>query len=173
MMGWICPLGELPTAQDLAANQSRADVYYQLCPVPTLAANSKYNNFCCFTPGLVPPGGTCVQDVGVPNCQPGRFGIACYGPDTPEKDYPRLVCPEPGFPGISAEGYPATLYCCDFRSCVPNVAVPGCQPGRYGFTCLGPDTPEGYTSRMHCPDPGSPGLSAEGKPATLYCCDFQ
>jgi len=26
---------------------------------------------------------------------------------------------------------------------------------------------------MHCPDPGSPGIDAEGYAATLYCCDFQ
>jgi hypothetical protein len=115
MMGWICPMDTLPTAQDLAANQSRADVYYQLCPVPTPAANPKYNTFCCYTPALVPPGGTCVQDIAVPNCQPGRFGMACYGPDTPDQDYPRLSCPDPGFPGVSAQGYPATLYCCDFQ----------------------------------------------------------
>jgi len=115
MMGWTCPIGTLPTAQDLAANQSRADVYYQMCPVPTPAANPKYENFCCYTAGLVPPGGTCVQDIAVPNCQPGRFGIACYGPDKPDEDYPRLHCPDRGFAGVSAESYPATLYCCDFQ----------------------------------------------------------
>lgn len=169
MMGWICPIGTLPTAQDLAANQSRADVYYQLCPIPTAAANPKYENFCCYTPALVPPGGTCVQDTTVPNCQPGRFGMACYGPDTPDQNYPRLACPEPGFPGVSYQGYPATLYCCDFRSCVPNLDVP-CQPGQFGFFCLGSDTPEGYSSRMHCPDPG---FTLATEPGTLYCCDFQ
>ena len=46
---------------------------------------------------------------------PGRFGFACYGFDTPEQDYLPMHCPEPGFRGTSAEGYPATLYCCDFQ----------------------------------------------------------
>jgi hypothetical protein len=116
LMGWTCPLGSTPTSQDLGANKSRADLYYQLCPVPTPADNPKYDNFCCYTPGLAPVGGSCVQDIGVPDCQPGRFGFACYGPDTPEEDYkPRMHCPDPGFPGLSAERYPATLYCCDFQ----------------------------------------------------------
>jgi hypothetical protein len=116
LMGWICPAGSLPTAQDLGANKSRADLYYQLCSVPKPAANPSYNTFCCYTPGLGPPGGSCVQHTGVSDCQPGRFGFACYGPDTPEEDYnPRMHCPDPGFPGLSAERYPATLYCCDFQ----------------------------------------------------------
>jgi hypothetical protein len=173
LIGWICPQGARPTAQDLLANQSRADVYYQLCPVPKQADNPNQNIFCCYTPGLVPPGGSCVQDIAVPGCQPGRFGMACYGPDTPDQDYPPLTCPDPGVPGVSEEGYSATLYCCDFRSCVPNLAVPGCQEGRFGFSCSGSDTPEGYYSGMHCPDPGFSGVSATGKPVTQYCCDLQ
>jgi hypothetical protein len=115
LMGWLCPVSNIPTSQDLGANQSRADLYYQLCPIPTPATNPNYNIFCCYTPGLVPVGGTCVQDLAVSGCQPGRFGIACYGPDTPEEDYPPLHCPDPGFSGVSAQGYPATLYCCDFQ----------------------------------------------------------
>jgi len=173
LMGWICPAGALPTAQDLLANQSRADVYYQLCPVPKQADNQDQNIFCCFTAGLVPPGGSCVQDIAVPGCQPGRFGIACYGPDTPDEDYPPLYCPDPGVPGVSAQGYLATLYCCDLRTCVPDLAVTGCQEGRFGFSCSGSDTPEGYYSGMHCPDPGLPGTSTTGKPVTKYCCDLQ
>ena len=123
LMGWTCPLGNTPTSQDLGANKSRADLYYQLCPVPTPADNPKYDNFCCYTPGLAPVGGSCVQDMGVPDCQPGKFGIACYGPDTPEQDFPPLHChawlvsgvPRAWVSGISAQGYPATLYCCDFQ----------------------------------------------------------
>jgi len=116
LMGWTCPAGNEPTAQDLGANKSHADLYSQLCPVPSPAANPNYTTFCCYTPGLVPVGGTCVQNMGVPGCQSGRFGFSCYGPDTPEMDFaPRMHCPDPGFPGVSAEGYPATLYCCDFQ----------------------------------------------------------
>ncbi len=115
LMGWTCPAGNVPTSQDLGANKSRADLYYQLCPVPTPAANPSYNNFCCYTPGLPPVGGSCVQDIAVPGCQPGRFGFACYGPDTPDENYPRMHCPDRGVAGVSAQAYPATLYCCDFQ----------------------------------------------------------
>ena len=65
-------------------------------------------------PLTIPVGGTCVQHPYVPGCGPGRFGFACYGPDHPEENYPPMKCPDPGFPGLSAEGYAATLYCCDF-----------------------------------------------------------
>jgi hypothetical protein len=115
LMGWTCPAGNIPTSQDLGANKSRADLYYQLCPVPTPAANPSYNTFCCYTPGLVPVGGTCVEDMAVSGCQPGRFGFACYGPDTPDENYPPMHCPDQGVSGVSAQGYPATLYCCDFQ----------------------------------------------------------
>jgi hypothetical protein len=114
LTGWTCPTGTQPTAQDMGANKSRADLFYLLCPVPTLAANPKYETYCCFTSNLDPAGGTCLQDRSVPDCAPGRFGIACYGTDTPEQNFPRLDCPDPGVPGLSEQGYPATVYCCDF-----------------------------------------------------------
>ena len=114
MTGWTCPVGTQPTAQDLGANKSRADTFYLLCPVPTPAANQKYSTFCCFIPGLVPVGGTCLQDMTRTTCSPGRFGIACYGTDTPEQNFPRLHCPDPGVPGLSEQGYAATVYCCDY-----------------------------------------------------------
>jgi hypothetical protein len=114
VLGWTCPAGSQPTAQDMGANKSRADLYYLLCPVPTPAPNPKYETFCCFTATLIPAGGTCQQNMKMPNCAPGRFGIACYGTDTPEQNFSRLHCPEPGVPGLSEQGYPATNYCCDF-----------------------------------------------------------
>jgi hypothetical protein len=114
MSGWICPKGTQPTAQDLGASKSRADSYYLLCPVPTPAPNPAMDLYCCYVPALVPAGGTCVQDRKVPDCAPGRFGIACYGTENPEVDFPRLRCPDPGVPGYSEQGNPATVYCCDF-----------------------------------------------------------
>ena len=114
LTGWTCPTGTQPTAQDMGANKSRADLFYLLCPVPTVAPNPKYETYCCFTSNLIPAGGTCLQDRDVPNCAPGRFGIACYGTDRPEENFPRLNCPDPGFSGRSEQGYPATVYCCDF-----------------------------------------------------------
>jgi hypothetical protein len=99
----------------MGVSQSRADVYYLLCPIPTQAPNPSYYNFCCFAAAPIPPGGSCIQDLQVPGCQPGRFGIACYGRDTPDQDFPSLTCPDPGVPGVSAQNYPATVYCCDFK----------------------------------------------------------
>lgn len=116
LTGWACPVGTQPTAEDLGASSSRADLFYLLCPVPTPAANPKYETYCCYTAPLVPAGGTCLQDRNVPNCAAGRFGIACYGTDTPEQDFARLSCPDPGVPGLSEQGYAATVYCCDFAS---------------------------------------------------------
>jgi len=113
--GWTCPANVLPSAQDLGVSQSRADLYYLLCPVPVQAPNPNYYNFCCFAAAPIPPGGTCIQDLNVPGCAPGRFGIACYGRDTPDQDFPSMTCPDPGVPGVSAQNYPATVYCCDFK----------------------------------------------------------
>jgi hypothetical protein len=115
LMGWTCPGDALPRGEELGSSKSRADFYHLLCPMPTPAANPEYNNYCCYMPALVPPAGTCVQNTKVPGCAPGRFGFSCYGPDTPDDDYLPMDCPEPGFAGRSAEGYPATLYCCDFK----------------------------------------------------------
>jgi len=115
LLGWTCSGDSLPKAEELGVSKSRADLYYLLCPTPTPTANPAYNYYCCYTPALVPPGGSCVQDTAVPGCQPGRFGFACYGPETPHDDYQPMHCPDPGVPGRSAEGYPATLYCCDFQ----------------------------------------------------------
>jgi hypothetical protein len=114
MTGWTCPVDTQPTAQDLGANKSRADLFYLLCPVPTPAPNPKYQTLCCYVPGVNPIGSTCLQDMQAANCAPGRFGIACYGTDTPEQSFPRLRCPDPGVSGLSEQGYPATVYCCDF-----------------------------------------------------------
>jgi len=114
MTGWTCPKGTQPTAEDMGANKSRADLFYLLCPVPKPAPNDAYVTYCCFTSSLVPDGGSCLQDMNVPNCAPGRFGIACYGTDTPEQNFSRLSCPDPGVAGMSEQSYPATVYCCDF-----------------------------------------------------------
>lgn len=115
LMGWTCLGQSLPKSELLGASKSHADLYTMLCPVPAVAPNPKYNNYCCYTPALVPEGGSCVQDTAVPGCDPGRFGFACYGPETPEADYLPMHCPDPGVPGRSAEGFAATLYCCDFE----------------------------------------------------------
>ena len=115
LTGFNCPGTALPKGEQLGASESRADYYRPLCPTPTPSNNVTRSNYCCYMPALPPPGASCVQDTVVPGCAAGRFGFACYGPDTPEQDYAPMHCPEQGFAGKSAEGYPATLYCCDFQ----------------------------------------------------------
>ena len=114
LTGFSCPGLAMPKSEQFGASESRADYYRPLCPVPIVAKDITRNNYCCYMPALPPEGASCVQDTQVPSCKGGRFGFACYGPDTPPQDYPPMNCPEPGFAGTSAEGYPATLYCCDF-----------------------------------------------------------
>jgi hypothetical protein len=119
LVGWVCPDGFRPRGEDFGANESRADYYYFVCGVPTLAPNGRDNVYCCFSPTPVQPGGSCIYSpsaaASIPNCAAGRFAFACYGRDTPDQDYfPRITCKEPAISGISDEGYPASLYCCDY-----------------------------------------------------------
>ncbi|MEO6602610.1 MAG: hypothetical protein ABIQ16_22190 [Polyangiaceae bacterium] len=116
LTGFNCPNPALPKGEQLGASESRADYYRPLCPVPTPTVNPDRSNYCCYMPALPPPGASCVQDTAVPGCAAGRFGFACYGFDTPAEDFLPMDCPEKGFAGTSAEGYPATLFCCDFRN---------------------------------------------------------
>ena len=100
LVGWQCPITgtqhTLPKGQDLMANKSRADQYYLLCSIPQVAPSGKVDTFCCYPPAAVPPGGSCLEDVYVSNCNPlTQFGFACTGTDTPADDYPPIVCPEP------------------------------------------------------------------------------
>lgn len=115
LMGFTCKGTGLPRGEQLGPNKSRTDFYRLLCSTPTPAPNPEYENYCCYPPAPLPERGSCVAHTEVPGCQPGRFGFACYGPDRPEDDYLPMRCPEPGSQGASAEGYPATLYCCDFQ----------------------------------------------------------
>jgi hypothetical protein len=114
MLGFLCEGDRLPRGEDLGPNKSRADYFRPVCSMARPANNPEYNQYCCYMPAPVPVGGTCVWDPLVPDCAPGRFGFACYGPDTAEDDYLPMQC-DPGFRGESAEGYPATLYCCDLE----------------------------------------------------------
>jgi len=116
LVGFLCNGGAIPQGADLGANESRADFFHQTCSTPRQAPNPDYKLYCCFMPALVPKGASCVNHVAVPGCAEGRFGFACYGSDTPKDSYPTMDCPEPGVRGTSAEGYAATLYCCDLEA---------------------------------------------------------
>jgi hypothetical protein len=115
LFAWTCEEpDDRPRSQELLASKSRADTYYMTCSIPKINDNGT-QLYCCFTPGIMPPGSTCTNHLAVPDCEEGKFGFGCTGPDTPEDSYPSIKCPDPGVAGISWEGYPATLYCCDFE----------------------------------------------------------
>jgi hypothetical protein len=128
LTAWTCKNPEdTPRSQELLASKSRADTFYMTCSIPKTNTNGTFF-YCCFTPGVIREGGTCSPHTAVPNCDvpdeidpvtnlPKRtfkFGWACLGPDTPTEDFPAMQNCSAGVSGISAEGYPATLYCCDF-----------------------------------------------------------
>lgn len=115
LQGFLCEGGEVPRGENLGANRSRADYFYPLCTIGETAPNPNIQTFCCYMPLPPPIGGSCLPHPAVPGCAPGRFGVSCLGPDLPEDNYPALSCPEPGSEGTSAEGYEATLYCCDLN----------------------------------------------------------
>lgn len=115
LLPFTCPPKAVPRSDDLPMSASRADYSRPMCSVPALANNQRDDVYCCFMPAPVAEGASCVQNTQVPGCKAGRFGFACYGFDTPPESFPPMKCPEPGFAGTSAEGYPATLYCCDFK----------------------------------------------------------
>jgi len=115
MLGFECKGDSMPRGENLGPNKSRADFFHPLCTLQvTQPANQSLKHYCCYMPALPPIGGTCVGHISVPGCDRGRFGFACYGPDRPEENYLPMTCGD-GFEGTSAEGYPATLYCCDFN----------------------------------------------------------
>jgi hypothetical protein len=114
LLGFLCDGATRPKGEDYGPNRSRADYFFPICTVALPQVNPAKLGYCCYMPLRIPVGGTCTQHPYVPGCEPGRFGFSCYGPDDPEQNYPPMKCPDPGVPGISAEGYAATLYCCDF-----------------------------------------------------------
>ena len=116
-VGWTCHDQSLPSEAELGSNQSRADFNLLVCAVPTvtMSATSTTYGYCCYTPTSLPPGGSCLNDTTVPGCPPQSYGFACTGPETPDRDYPRMVCPTAGVPGLNPQGYAATLYCCQYH----------------------------------------------------------
>lgn len=80
-------------------------------------------------------------------------------------------------PTVNTNG--TLFYCCfipgvieEGGTCTQHTEVPGCAPGRFGWACLGPDTPDqDYPAMANCESAGA-GPSMEGYPAALYCCDF-
>jgi hypothetical protein len=115
LLGFLCKGDSLPTGEDLGPNKSRADYFHPTCSIAKVAPNPAFKSYCCFMPAPTPKGGTCVSHPTLAGCAAGRFGFACYGPDRPEQDNLPMQCDDAGTPGKSAEGYPATVFCCDLR----------------------------------------------------------
>jgi hypothetical protein len=119
-LGFTCTGSGIPSETDLGMNQSRSEVPL-ICSLPSpdptarmAAGTPADDDYCCFTPSATPPGATCLQDQTVSTCGQGSFAFACTGVDTPDQDYPRIVCGQPGVRGTSQLGLSATLYCCAF-----------------------------------------------------------
>jgi hypothetical protein len=120
-MGFMCAGDTLPTEEVLSSSKSKADLNRLVCSTPSDIPNSDLYYYCCYIPAQVPEEGSCVNDTKVPNCatpyddkSPIKFGFACYGPDRPEDNFPHIKCDAQGVPGKSAEGYSATLFCCEY-----------------------------------------------------------
>jgi hypothetical protein len=110
--GFRCTGPGLPNEGELGVDQSRSDAPL-LCSLPVPQANGA-TAFCCFTPTDEPTGATCLQDQEVTGCPSGSYGFSCAGTDTPDEDYPRMSCTQPGVHGADEQGVAATLYCCSY-----------------------------------------------------------
>jgi len=138
-------------------------------------------NYCCHN--TTDMSGSCVATAGC-----NSLNLSAWTCKNPE-DIPRsqellasksradtfyMTC---SMPSMNPNG--SLFYCCmttgiiaEGGTCNPHYGVEGCASGRFGWSCLGPDTPADDYPVMHCPDPGVKGISMEGYDATLYCCDF-
>jgi hypothetical protein len=117
LVGWTCHDLSLPSEAELGDNQSRADFNLLVCSVPTVVTGGSgtVHEYCCFTPTSMPIGGTCLEDVSVPDCPPDSFGFACTGIDTPDQDYPSITCSGAGTRGKNPQGFESTLFCCQYQ----------------------------------------------------------
>lgn len=122
-------------------------------------------DFCCAS-------SSCSYDSSVVGCQSGSVGYSCAsGSAPPDQSDATLVCSEPTSNGGSDD------YCCytnattapSGATCAEDSSVMGCQPGSFGFSCTGSDTPDMDFSNITC-SAGTPGTDASGATATLFCC---
>lgn len=99
-------------------------------------------------------------------CNSPSTGYSCTGSDTPDESDPSLAC---SFGEAGNAG--STVYCCltadtfSSSTCAPDSTVAGCQPGSYGFSCVGSDTPDQTDGTLTC----STGVAGNAG-STLYCC---
>ena len=119
LVGWQCPITgtqhTLPKGQDLMSNKSRADQYYLLCSIPQVAPSGKVDTFCCYPPAAGPPRRLVRRGRLRLQLQPAHpVRLRLHRPRHAGGRLPANRLSEPGHAGTSMEGYPATLYCCNF-----------------------------------------------------------
>ena len=104
MSGWTCTDGAIRAAEDFKANESRAGFSTSCArrrrPAPTPARQL----LCCFVPALPQPGGSCVSDLNVPDCEENRFGFP-RSAATAGTDLRRVTCDGTPTDGINSDGY--------------------------------------------------------------------
>jgi hypothetical protein len=138
-------------------------------------------HYCC----TGQPKPTACQESEAAGCSSRLLGFLCEGDEVPRgenlganrsrADYFYPTCTI----GRTAPNPEIKTFCCYMHlpipqggTCHPQPVVKGCEEGRFGFACYGPDHPEDNFPPMSCPDPGRAGVSVEGYEATLYCCDL-
>jgi hypothetical protein len=141
-------------------------------------------DYCCGSSPL-PQG--CAQATN-PACSKTLNGWSCTDNSLPSEaelgsnqsraDFNLLLCSIPTVTTTAAST--TSQYCCYTpttiaagTSCLQDTTVAGCPPGNFGFACTGPDAPSDDYPRITCSGGGTPGPSAQGYAATLYCCTFE
>jgi hypothetical protein len=191
--GYCCTAEDTPCAYDPAGDCEEGESGYEcwsnnrpesLNPALTCSNGTEERgrtNYCCTGQ---PEESPCLEYEAA-GCGTRLLGFLCEGDARPRGEnlganrsradhfYPLCTV------GKQAPNPDYKTYCCYMQlpvpqggTCVPHPTVPGCDAGRFGFACLGPDHPEENYPPMVCPQPGTSGESFEGYEATLYCCDL-
>ncbi len=125
----------------------------------------------CTASASVSSSNSCGPDSSV-SCSGSATGYSCNAGDPPpDANDSSLVCSEPTSAGD------LDTYCCysytvaSGSTCEQDDTVSsGCQPGSYGFSCTGSDTPDqDFGSNLNCSG-ATAGTDAQGASASLYCC---
>jgi hypothetical protein len=126
-----------------------------------VCSTNNAGEWCCYAST------TCNPDSSVTGCVSGSYGYSCaVGAGAPDTTDPSLICSIP----TATNGLDE--YCCaastiaSGATCTQDQSVQGCQPGSYGFSCTGAETPATDFSGITC------SLGTPSSSATLYCCTY-
>jgi hypothetical protein len=123
------------------------------------SADQGTGDFCCST-------SACNYDATV-TCTAGAGYSCATGANPPDQADPTLVCSTP------TTANSVDQYCCYTNTLTPptgatcgqDQSVQGCDPGSYGFSCSGTDTPDQDFSNLTC-------STGTGSGPTLFCCTY-